>query len=101
MEVHGKTCTRCQIHKPLDEYFKQGTRHESFCKKCKKEARSAQKNKTVLPEPVESNTTVPNSPEKTSPKEPKSYEDLGLSKEDFFEIVDFFQELIKLDKLKG
>jgi hypothetical protein len=41
LEVQGKACSRCQTVKPLADFYKQGTRHESFCKTCKRNSRES------------------------------------------------------------
>lgn len=32
-----KTCTTCLASLPVSEFYSKGSRHESFCKKCKKQ----------------------------------------------------------------
>ncbi len=32
-----KTCTTCLASLPVSEFYSKGNRHESFCKKCKKQ----------------------------------------------------------------
>lgn len=39
MEIQGKVCSRCNEFKSLSEFYKQGNRHESLCKPCKKSSR--------------------------------------------------------------
>ena len=94
-----KKCSRCQKFKSAEEFYNQGDRLESNCKECKRKARGA---KREVPVPSENSVGDP-TPESTSPAgeskgPPKSYEDLGFTKEEFLEIVDFFQELMRLDQ---
>ena len=39
MEYETKACSRCEEFKSLSEFYKQGKRHESLCKSCKKKTR--------------------------------------------------------------
>lgn len=39
MEILGKVCSRCSEFKSLSEFYKQGNRHESLRRTCKKSSR--------------------------------------------------------------
>lgn len=39
MEPQGKVCSRCNEFKSASEFYRQGERHESLCKNCKKSSR--------------------------------------------------------------
>ena len=101
LELSRKQCTQCKEFKSSHLFFKKGDRLESQCKGCKKAARkkrsddffSADQSEKVL------ETIEPGSAEKSSKIDnPKTYEDLGLTKSEFLEVVEFFQELIRLDR---
>lgn len=51
MKPPDKVCSRCNEFKSLSEFYKQGNRHESLCKECKKNSRS-KREKTVCPSPL-------------------------------------------------
>lgn len=100
MESQAKTCSRCKKFKSAELFYKQGDRYESICKDCKKEAR---KDRSVEPAKEDSASTneteQPMAAEQVLRKEkPKSYEDLGLTKNEFLEVVEFFKELMRLDQ---
>lgn len=93
MEFDGKKCSRCQKFKSAQEFYRQGDRLESLCKSCKRQTRSARHK--PMPEAI-APPQPPSEPRTDQP--PKSYEDLGFTKEEFLEIADFFKELMRLDK---
>lgn len=43
METQRKACSRCGEFKSIQDFYKQGSRHESRCKGCKRESRSKRK----------------------------------------------------------
>jgi hypothetical protein len=97
--VDGKNCSRCQKFKSVSEFYRQGDRLESVCKVCKQKARVERK-KNGLQSPSENNgpDEQKSTDELPLPKNPRSYEDFGLTRTDFLEIVEFFQELMRLDR---
>lgn len=86
-----KSCSHCQKLKLFSEFYRQGERYESLCKCCKQKKRIERRAYKTISQPIDnSNTDVE--------KSTSSYEDLGFSKETFFELVDFYRELIRLDE---
>jgi hypothetical protein len=95
-----KKCSRCQKFKSAEAFYKQGDRLESCCKECKRKAKMA---KSEVQPTIAENSSGEPAPASAPPASenkgpPKSYEDLGFTKEEFLEIVDFFQELMRLDQ---
>ncbi len=101
MMTDGKTCSCCQKFKFFGEFYRQADRIESVCKDCKQRARKERKNKSRQPVPctaeLQTTSTVIDPP-KSEQQKAKSYEDYGLTRNDFLEIVEFFRELMRLDK---
>jgi hypothetical protein len=90
VEEHGKSCSVCKKFKSLGEFYKQGDRYESRCKLCKNQTRKKQKTSEPLsPFVQEIISTTDGS---------GTCQDLGLSKEEFSEVIDFFQELVRLSR---
>ena len=83
-EEEKKICSSCKKLKPLEAFYKQAKRRESFCKACKKQARR-QRNKDKK--------------EKENKQEKVAVETFCLSKEltkeEFLEILDYFKLLHK------
>jgi hypothetical protein len=50
LEIQGKVCSRCCEFKSIRDFYKQGNRHESLCKDCKRSSRAKQKNDTTIQE---------------------------------------------------
>ncbi len=91
VDTNGKHCSRCKKFKSADQFYKQGDRLESLCKQCKLESRHNRN--APKQEPA---TDQPSSSGDTEQRDPQSYEDLGFTKEEFLEIADFFQELLRM-----
>jgi hypothetical protein len=96
--THDKPCSRCKKFKSADQFYKQGARIESLCKQCKQEARSHRCAPKVATACAENEQSV--SSANTSVQELQSYEDLGFTKDEFSEIVEFFQELSRMNMLR-
>lgn len=95
-----KLCTCCKEFKSVSEFYKQGARLESICKACKKEKRS-KRAKILLPNADDSivfSSSQLVEPKAEVPNGPKSYEDIGLTKNEFMEVVEFLKEIIRLDQ---
>ncbi len=103
VEPNEKKCSRCKEFKSAREFYKQGNRLESSCKSCKQKIRGQKKNSSNTPKDTFEieNVSLVAHEAKQEQKEPKSYEDYGLTKEDFLEIVEYFRELLKLDQIGG
>lgn len=52
LNTNGKACSRCNEFKSLDDFYKQGSRHESLCKACKRQAREQKKSEAIVADPV-------------------------------------------------
>lgn len=101
MEANGKVCSRCKKFKSASEFYKQGDRLESLCKPCKREARgnrNSHENECSQSSDVAFSDSSQSGANSDVLREPQTYEDLGFTKEEFLEIVDFFGELIRLSK---
>ena len=101
----GKHCSRCKEFKSAGEFYRQGNRLESVCKQCKQKARNQRQQKKDQPSNSEANSelsignkasTLPQSDFRNA-----GYEELGLTREDFIEVVGFFRELIRIDQKEG
>lgn len=92
MNENEKVCTRCQKRKDINLFYKQGNRYESLCKDCKRGARAEREEKSSTP-------AQPKTPA-TTEKKKLSYEDFGLTKDEFQELASFFERLWEL-KTKG
>lgn len=46
MQLAGKNCSRCGEFKSLSDFYRQGQRHESLCKECKRKARAVRSGET-------------------------------------------------------
>ncbi len=109
MEVQGKACTRCHKLKSLTEFYRQGTRHESLCKTCKKSSRAPsqlppEKTGTPSPPQAQSNTETAN-PQTTRHNEREAmpvYDEsifypeearraLGISDDDMDSVIAYFR----------
>lgn len=101
LELTRKQCTQCKEFKSSNLFFKKGDRLESQCKECKKSART-KRSANLFSEDQSVRDFAPSEPESAELgsriNNPKTYEDLGLTKSEFLEVVEFFQELIRLDK---
>lgn len=100
MEVSKKACTRCKEFKSLELFYRQGDRIESVCKDCKKEARKKKKFEEEKIDSPQTETKIIDEAPAATPHtgKPRSYEDLGLTKNEFLEVVEFFKELMRLDQ---
>lgn len=96
MKLDGKKCSRCQKFKSAKEFYRQGDRLESLCKSCKRQARNSKREQELAS--TEKSQQAPNATASQMDRAPKSYEDLEFTKEDFLEIVDYFKELLRLDR---
>lgn len=102
MELQEKECCRCGKFKSSREFYQKGPRLESICKACKREARDERKNKSQLN--VETVTISPKTevkPPEVLPAKAGTYEDYGLTRGEFMEVVEFYYELMKLEKKGG
>lgn len=109
MEVNSKACSRCEKFKSAREFYQKGRWLEAICKTCKREVRNERKNKS---QPITRVETSPDVPE-TSPDVPETkpleefhgkadtYQEYGLTRDHFMEIVEFYYELMKLEKKGG
>ena len=98
LEVIKKACSNCEEFKSLEEFYRQGERYESLCKCCKQKARDQRKTKSskVLEKiPIENPMPIPSGLDISS--QAATYEEFGLTRETFLELVDFYRELFKLD----
>jgi hypothetical protein len=81
------------------EFYKQGSRRESICKCCKREVRCSKKQiansskPTALPVALQRDEAT-----RAASQKPRTYEELGFTKEEFLEVVEFFKELLRLDQ---
>lgn len=102
LELQDKECCRCGKFKSSREFYQKGPRLESICKTCKREARDERKNKSLSD--VQTLTMSPK-PEVKPPEVVRAkagtYEDYGLTRGEFMEIVEFYYELMKLEKKGG
>lgn len=102
VEVNSKACSRCEKFKSAREFYQKGRWLEAICKTCKREVRNERKNKSQPDARVE---TSPDAPE-TKPFEEfhgkaGTYQEYGLTRDHFMEIVEFYYELMKLEKKGG
>ncbi len=100
MEQTRKECTRCKEFKSVNLFYKQGGRYESLCKDCKKHARKGRHQESFEVQKFSQTSAgyVPVTGEISPKGKPKTYEDLGLTKNEFMEVVEFFKELMRLDQ---
>lgn len=102
MEVNNKVCSRCEKFKSAREFYQKGRWLEAICKSCKREVRNERKNKSQSGARLE---TSPNVPATKPPKEfqgkAHAYTEYGLTRDHFMEIVEFYYELMKLEKKGG
>lgn len=66
LEIQGKFCSRCCEFKSIRDFYKQGNRHESLCKDCKRGSRekrkgssSADASVSEMPSKISSNDLKP------------------------------------------
>lgn len=52
LETQGKVCSRCCEFKSIRDFYKQGNRHESLCKDCKRGSRTKRRGNTSVEETV-------------------------------------------------
>lgn len=102
MEVNSKACSRCEKFKSAWEFYQKGRWLEAICKTCKREVRNERKNKSQTGARVETDSAVP----ETRPLEELhgkagTYQEYELTREHFMEIVEFYYELMKLEKKGG
>jgi hypothetical protein len=98
-----RQCSRCKEFKSLADFYKQGERHESFCKTCKRGARAGRRQPSVEIHSSDSPSLLlpaGGSSPGTEAQGRLTYKDFGFSESDFMEIVELFEELLKL-KQKG
>ena len=103
MESQEKECSRCGKFKSAREFYqKKGRWLESTCKGCKREARGERKNKSSQPmrfEDAPSKSEVATT--EVNRAKAGTYEDCGLTRGEFMEIVEFYYELMMLEKKGG
>lgn len=101
LELTRKQCTQCKEFKSSHLFFKKADRLESQCKDCKKVARK-KRSADFFQTDQSDNFCAPieteSAEQSTRINTPKTYVDLGLTKSEFLEVVEFFQELIRLDR---
>jgi hypothetical protein len=88
MDHSSKTCSTCKKTRPIAEFYWQGDRYESRCKACKREARKQ------IAEPIQNFPVDVPAP----PPAAWTYEDYGLTKDEFTVLVGFFEKLWKIKK---
>ncbi len=99
MEAHAKACSRCQKFKSQIEFYKQGSRLESVCKICKREVRYSKKRARDVGEKAAAEIeSLSDTPGHETAQNPQTPEDLGFTKEEFLEVVEFFKELLRLNR---
>lgn len=102
MESHEKECCHCGKFKSSREFYQKGPRLESICKACKREAREERKSKS---QPTVQTVTPSQKAEAKQTEffraKAGTYEDYGLTRGEFMEIVEFYYELMKLEKKGG
>ncbi len=97
VEEEQRRCSACEKFKSRQAFYMQGTRHESICKGCKKESRK-KRTSCRKPQAIEPQTPLAE-PSRAETRQVRSFEDLGLTKDEFENVVEFWRERLRLSRL--
>ncbi|MFZ4402472.1 MAG: hypothetical protein ACOYOK_00080 [Pseudobdellovibrionaceae bacterium] len=101
MEANGKACSRCEKFKSAREFYQKGRWLEAICKTCKREVRNERKNKSQSLARIETSLCPEIKPVEEFHGKSDTYLEYGLTQDHFMEIVEFYYELMKLEKKGG